>query len=303
MPVKTERIQYAPYGDSIRLTNDIVDLVVTLEVGPRVMRYGFVGRDNMFLEQTDSLVRYDENSYWKIKGGHRLWHTPEKFPRNYVPDDSPIEWELVENGVKLIQPLEAWTQIYKEMVITLDPDSTHVKVVHSLKNKNAWPIDMGLWAMSAMAPEGILVVPQGKKDTGVECNRVLSLWPYSDMRDKRVTWGKDYIFLQHDVNATIPFKFGLNHEDGWAAYIYRGMMFIKQYAPVEGATYPDYGCSFEAYTCSIFTEVETLSPLKRMNPGESAQHTEYWGLFEQANAPRNESEVDMITSKLWPIEK
>lgn len=303
MPVKTERIQFAPYGDCIRLTNDIVDLVMTLEVGPRVMRYGFVGKENMFLEQTDILTKYDENRSWKIRGGHRLWHTPEKYPRNYVPDDSPLEWESVKNGVKIIQPLEEWTQIYKEMVITLDPDSTHVKVVHTLKNRNAWPIEFGLWAMSTMAPGGTLVVPQGKKDTGVECNRVLSLWPYSDMRDKRVMWGKDYIFLHHDANATIPFKFGINHEDGWAAYINYGTMFMKQYQPVDGAVYPDYGSSFEAYTCSIFTEVESLSPLKHMNPGESAQHTEYWGLFEQATVPQTETEADLLKNKLWPIKK
>ena len=127
--VSIKKINYDPYGRCIKLSNNIVDLVIiTLDVGPRIIRYGFSERENMFLEKSEMTVKYDETSEWRIKGGHRLWHTPEKHPRNYVPDDEPIEWEEIENGIKVIQRLEKWTQIKKEMDITLDPDSTQVKV-------------------------------------------------------------------------------------------------------------------------------------------------------------------------------
>jgi hypothetical protein len=298
MTVRKERITFDPYGRCIRLTNDIVELVVTLDVGLRVISYGLKGRENMFLQGTEATVKYDEFSVWKIKGGHRLWHTPEKYPRNYVPDDEAIKYEEIENGVRIIQKLEKWTQIVKEMEITLNPDSSEVKIIHKLTNKNAWPVEFGVWAMSAMAPGGILVVPQAKRDTGVECNRVMSLWPYSDMTDKRVFWGKEYIFLKQDVNAAIPFKFGISHEDGWAAYINNNILFLKEYQPIENAKYPDYGCSFEAYSCSTFLEVETLSPLKLMQPDESATHAEKWRLFDHIAVPENEQQVDRIKALL-----
>jgi len=140
----------------------------------------------MFLEKSELTVKYKDQEEWKIRGGHRLWHTPEKHPRNYVPDDVPVEWEIIKNGVRVTQVMEDWTQIRKDMEITLDDNSTEVRVEHKLMNKNAWPIKMGAWAMSVMAPGGMLVVPQAKKDTGVECNHMLSLWPFSDMSDARV---------------------------------------------------------------------------------------------------------------------
>lgn len=298
MSVTREKINYDPYGSCIRMSNGIVELVLTLEVGPRIIRYGFCGKENMFLENSDMTVPFNDETSWRIKGGHRLWHTPEKHPRNYVPDDEPIEWEETDKGVKLIQPLEKWTQIRKEMDITLSPDSTDVKIVHTLTNKGPWPIEMGIWAMSAMAAGGMVVVPQGQKDTGVECNRVVALWPYCDLRDERLYWGKDFIFMSQDVDAKVPFKFGISHEDGWAAYFKNGFMFLKQYTPIDGAKYPDYGSSFEAYTNEIFMEVETLSPLKIMQPDESASHIETWKLFDDMQAPKTEEDAAKIAELL-----
>ena len=103
-----------------------------------------------------------------------------------------------------------------------------------------------------MAPGGVAIAPQVKKDTGVECNRLISLWPYSDLTDKRVMLGTDYIFLKFDASADVPFKYGMPQDEGWAVYINNNVMFLKEYTPIEGAKYPDYGCSFEAYASSTF---------------------------------------------------
>jgi hypothetical protein len=50
---------------------------------------------------------------------------------------------------------------------------------------------------------GLQVVPQPKKDTDLLGNRIIALWPYSEMDDSRVHWGKDYITLRpmHQADA------------------------------------------------------------------------------------------------------
>jgi len=136
-----------------------------------------------------------------------------------------------------------------------------------------------------------VIAPQAKTDTGVVCNRVMSLWPFSDMTDKRIYWGKDYIFMKQDVNAKIPFKYGINQDEGWMVYINGGTMYLKEYTPVPGGKYPDYGCSFETYTSSLFAEVESLSPLQLLQPDEAMTHDEKWRLFENVAVPQNEDEV------------
>ncbi|MGB9809934.1 MAG: hypothetical protein ACPLSA_07860, partial [Caldanaerobacter sp.] len=46
------------------------------------------------------------------------------------------------------------------------------------------------------------------------------------------------------------------------------------------ATYPDFGVSFETYTNDWMLEIETLSPLTKLKPGETVEHVEEWELYE-----------------------
>jgi hypothetical protein len=54
---------------------------------------------------------------------------------------------------------------------------------------------------------------------------------------------------------------------------------------VAGAVYPDNGCAFETFTNGHMCELETLSPLVKLAPGESIQHVEHWTLFDGLKEP------------------
>jgi len=38
---ETKIIEYKDYGKCLSITNGIVDLAVTIDIGPRIIRYGF----------------------------------------------------------------------------------------------------------------------------------------------------------------------------------------------------------------------------------------------------------------------
>ncbi len=135
LKVTMQNIAYKGWQNNLQLTNGTVDLVLTLDVGPRVMRYGYVGEPNVFKEFDEQIGKSGEDS-WQIRGGHRLWHAPEDSIRTYVLDNSPIKHEkLGETGVRLIQPIEKLTGIQKEIDLTLDAEGTGVTLVHRLRNK------------------------------------------------------------------------------------------------------------------------------------------------------------------------
>jgi hypothetical protein len=46
--VKIEKTQYRGWPNCYRITNGEVELIVTTDVGPRIIRYSFVGGQNMF---------------------------------------------------------------------------------------------------------------------------------------------------------------------------------------------------------------------------------------------------------------
>jgi len=296
--ISVQEINYGRYGKCVQISNGSVDLLVTVDMGPRIIRFGLTGKENEFCEAPDKFTATADGQKWRILGGHRLWHSPENNPRTYVPDDEPVEWEEIENGIRVSQKTEPWVQIKKDMEITLAACCNKVRIIHKLTNKNAWPVELSVWALTVMAPGGKEVVPQPKRDTGLLGNRVVALWPYAKMNDPRVYWGDKYIILKQDPNTEAPFKFGINNEDGWAAYFNHGNLFIKKFPHFMGAKYPDFGVSYETYTTDFMLEMESLSPLTLLQPGETISHIEEWELIEGVKEPSNdEAEVDKLISK------
>ena len=286
------KVEFAGWPNCYKLENGIVDLIVTSDVGPRIVRYGFIDGANEMCEVKEQQGNTGGDE-WLIYGGHRLWHSPEGKPRSYFPDNSPVEVTVIENGVRISQSVETTTGIKKDMEITLHPETSAVTIRHYLTNRGMWDVELAAWALTVMATGGTEIVPQCQIDTDLLPNRMLSLWPYTKMNDHRVTWGKKYILLKQDPKCTEAFKFGISNTDGWAAYANHGNLFIKKFTPIDGALYPDYsGSSYETYTIDFMLEMETLSPLVILEPDGTLEHVETWQLFKDVPVPRNDSDVD-----------
>lgn len=290
--VTIQKKEYKGWKNCIEISNGIVDLIATTDVGPRIIRFGFVGGPNEFVEIKDQLGTTGGEG-WKMYGGHRLWHSPESMPRTYEPDNGKVAWRKKKNGVTLVAPLSPSVQIEKEIEITMSPDEAKVTVLHRLTNKCLWPVELAAWPITVMAAGGKEIVPQTTANTGFLPNRMLSLWPYTRMNDERVYWGEKYITLRQDPKATCRFKFGLPNTEGWAAYANNGHLFVKRFMHFDGELYPDYSASsYETYTSSIVLEMESLSPLVLLETEDSIEHIENWALYDGVREPENEKEIE-----------
>ena len=56
-------VPYHHFGRCYRLTNDVIDLLVTADIGPRIIRFGFGGDRNEFAEF--DLVEGEGGSGWQ----------------------------------------------------------------------------------------------------------------------------------------------------------------------------------------------------------------------------------------------
>ncbi|MBI4687031.1 MAG: hypothetical protein HY756_04525 [Nitrospirae bacterium] len=287
--IKIQKTHYKGWDNCVQITNGFVDLVVTTDIGPRIIRYGFIGQENEMceIEETLGLTGGGE---WRIYGGHRLWHAPEAKPRTYEPDNNTVEWEEIPGGVKTIQDVEPVSRIKKEMEITLSPENSTVRILHRLTNAGLWPIELSVWGISAMAKGGKEIIPQAYKDTGLLPNRVLSLWPYTKLNDPRVYWGNKYIIIRQEPIIKNAFKIGISNESGWAAYFNHGHLFVKHYTHYKNARYPDFGASYETYVNDFMLEMETLSPLTLLEPDTNIEHIEEWSLFDNIQMPSDSEE-------------
>ncbi|MFQ6131681.1 MAG: hypothetical protein ACE5R4_06570 [Armatimonadota bacterium] len=291
--VTMEKTAYGGWPNCYRVSNGTFELIVTTDVGPRIIRLGFVGKDNMFKEYEDMMGKTGGDE-WRIYGGHRLWHSPEARPRTYDPDNSPVEAAWVDDGmVRVVQPTEPGTGIQKEMEITLSGEGARARILHRLRNNGPWPAELAVWCLSVMDAGGTAIVPHPVKATPDRLlpNWTLTLWPYTDMNDERIDWGTKYMRLRQ-VAGSQPFKIGLSNNEGWGCYLNKGQMFLKKFRYVEGATYPDWGCSMELYTNADMLELETVGPLTTLEPGEEVEHVELWYLFDNVELPVSEEDIE-----------
>lgn len=277
-----EKISYLGQPNCYRLSNEDAEVIVTTDVGPRIVRYALRGGENILGEVPESKIE-TALGVWKPWGGHRLWVAPEASPRSYVPDNAPVEFEARgERSIHLRAPQEQPTGVQKELTVTLDAEGGGVRVEHKVTNRGLWPVTLAPWALTIMNGGGEAVFPQEPYlswDERLTPARPLVLWHYTDLSDPRWSIGPKFIRLRTDAARPAPQKVGVLNKQGWAAYLRGETLFVKRFPYEEGAAYPDYGSNAETYTAADFIEIESLGPLRQLEPGEAATHEERWSLF------------------------
>lgn len=298
--MKIETVAYGGWSECLRLSNDEIELVITLQVGPRVIRFGFVGGQNEFAEYPEQMGLTGGEEY-RAYGGHRLWIAPEVVERTKHPDNLPVEWTQEGEGVRVTAPVEERTGIQKSIYFWLNPERNHVHLIHRITNHNIWPVRLAPWALSVMAPGGRAIVPQEPYRPHPDFLlpvRPLVLWGYTDMSDPRWRWGKRYIQLYQDAAATTPQKFGALNTLGWAAYHNGDRLFLKRFPYDPGAEYPDFGCNCEFFTNPRMLEVESVGGMVTLQPGESVTHDEHWYLWRGISLGESEEDIEQALQPL-----
>jgi len=297
-----EKVNFGGWPNCLRLANGKIELIITTDVGPRIIKLGFTGGRNLMFVSPEDQGRTGGDQ-WRIYGGHRLWHAPEVMPRTYFPDNFPVKYSWDGKMLKLMQDKENTTGISKEIEITMDPGRDQIRILHRLVNHNLWDIEISAWAITALAPGGKAVLPHEPYiDPALHLlpSRPVVLWHYTEMKDPRWIWGNRYIQLLQDPVRRSEQKIGILNKQGWAAFILGEDVFIKSVSFDPEAQYPDYGSNNEIYTNGDLLEVETLGPVKKLAPGKSLKHTEKWKLAKLTSEFKD-NEESSIDSLLMPL--
>jgi hypothetical protein len=295
--VKVEKTAYKGWANCYRVTNGEVELVVTSDVGPRIIRFGFVGGQNLFKEFPEQLGKTGEAQF-QLRGGHRVWKAPEDPVATWAPDNVPVQIEVTSDGLVAREPVEPLTKLQKEIAIHLAPSGTQVTVIHRIANRSLFPLEFSVWAMSMMAQGGVAITgfpPRGHHPADLAATNPLVMWAYTDLSDKRWKFTRKYLMLRQDPNDAEAQKIGLFNPNTWVAYVLNGEAFVKQAHADPARTYPDFGCAFETFTNNEFLEIETLSPLTKVLPDQSVEHVETWTLHRGVQLSNfTDTELDRV---------
>jgi hypothetical protein len=301
--VKIEKTAFEGWPNCYRITNGEVELIVTSDIGPRVMRYGFVGGQNFFWVRPDTKGKSGEKD-WVTRGGHRLWVGPEDVRYTYPPDNGPVKVEIRGDVLIATQPMEKETSIEKQIEIRMDARGAGVTLIHRLKYLGNLPVEFASWVPTMMAPGGTGVhpfPPRGTHPENLQPTNPLVMWAFSDLSDDRWKFTKKYMTLRQVPGRAVPTKLGTFNARTIGGYLLNGEVFIKQYIADPSRTYPEYNCSFETFTNQDFLELETLGPLTKVSGGQTVEHVEKWMLGKGTVREISDAELDRVLLPLLSL--
>src|SRR5438876_3023461 len=138
--VKVQKTEYKGWKNCYRVSNGEVELIVTADVGPRVIRYGFVGGQNLFKEYAEQLGGAGEEKF-QLRGGDRVWKAPEDPIATWAPDNVPVEVTITANGLIAKAPVEPLTSLQKEIEVRMAPSGTEATVLHRITNRSLFTLE------------------------------------------------------------------------------------------------------------------------------------------------------------------
>ena len=282
---------YKEYGKVVAISNGVIEAYVTVDIGPRIIRFGYVDGQNILCDERSKFGCLEDDAYhsffgngrhWESLGGYRVWVTPEGYPETYTPDDRPVSYTVNTDSVVFNALPDEEVGILKTVTIKMDPDDANMIVNATVKNISGKEKEFAVWVIAVCSAGGNLVIPMNTNDTGYLPNRNISVWPYTDLSDSRLRFGKKYVVVSQDVNATTPAKIGFDLNNGTVHYVLGDDVFTKRYDARHGELpYPDRNCSFETYTNNVMIEVESLSDVKKVENGDTHEITEFWSLSKK----------------------
>ena len=297
--MKVEDTEVGGFSTRLFFLNDVIAGVAT-DIGPRILFVASKDRPefNLFGVLPEAGGPTSEG-FWRIYGGHRFWSSPEVKPRAYSMDDKPVKITTGEDRITIYGNPEVKNSTLKRIAIRAS-SANSIEVVHTITNIGRWPIRLGCWALSVMRKDGFAIIPMKPSkvdEEGLLPDRRVTFWPYTDLSDERLTFADGYIFMRQSTEAENPCKIGAMANPNWAAYWVDGMGFVKQFTQSEGE-YPDFGCTVEVYTNQDMLELETLGPLRTVNPSETIEHTEVWKIIDVGELS---AEPESIEERLDPL--
>jgi hypothetical protein len=300
--IQIQKVNFKGYANSWQVSNGDVEVVVTGDIGPRIMRYGFPGGQNFFKVFEEQMGKTGEPA-WQPRGGHRVWIAPEDPVKSYAPDNEAVQIDVQGDVITATGPVEAITGIEKKLIVKMAPSGTSVEVIHELRNAGREPYRLATWVLTMLAQggAGIHGFPgRGTHPEMLEPTNPLVMWAFTHLDDPRWRLSRKYLVLRQDPANALPQKLGTHNARTWAAYHLNGDLFVKRYQASEPfSSYPDMGCSFETFTNADFLELETLGPIVMLAPGQSVSHKETWSAHRKVELQSwSDAELDAVVLPL-----
>ncbi len=268
----------APVPNRQEVTHSLGEwsVVIATGFGPRIVDVLKGNSPSVFarLDPAVSIPRRGGRPYI-FHGGHRLWAAPEEPSVSYAPDGHECQIVASDGAVTIKAPRDS-----AGLVKTLEIRRRNelLQIAHYLKNTNESPLRLAGWGISQFRLGGWAMLPSGgrKHSSGLQADRTISVWPYTELSDPRISWARSGVEIKASAGPRL--KLGAGPDPRRLGYLIDGFLFTKTIESAGDMSYVDKGAVGQVFVDDSFCELESVGPLTTVLPGESITTTEAWDI-------------------------
>jgi hypothetical protein len=289
---------------ALKMTNGIITVVAVPDIGGRVMVYDLNGRSLLYTNpkeygQVYEVAQKEQDRKWHNWGGYKVWPAPQKDwggppdPLGSALDSGQWTGEILSAegskvAIRLTSPEDKTvTGLQMSRTLTLFRGSSRVQVEQTFKNVSDKPVRWSVWDVTQVpgalsegetfTEEARIYFPLNPQSRHPQGYEVQAGEKESKQWLKGVAPGIMGVQYLGETG-----KIGADSLGGWIAYADQRhkVVYVKTFQVETGeqVEYPDNGSTVEVYTSGDlpYMEVEVLSPIRELQPGESYTFTENW---------------------------
>lgn len=277
MSISVKEINDMNYGRCVDISNGILNVTITIDYGPRIIKYCPQNMINPFYCDNGYKYSYPQNlsnssELFYLYGGHRMWVSTENGEKSKYPDNTPVVYSPTAEGVKFSILRDNTEGIILSLDIMLTQETTDIMVVHSVQNVSHTPKVLSVNADTALCKKGFAYSLQGNKDKSI------SLYNLSKWQDKRLYIADNYVTV--DSSGRDEFDIGIKNTEGCCGYVNDNFIFNKRYIHNSKLDYPKKEISTEIKIYNDYISLNTVSPLYIVEAGEIIRHVENWSYIK-----------------------
>ncbi len=298
--LKIQTIEYRGWKDSVEILNVDCRVVVVPAIG-RIMHYGFRDAENMLWENPAlSGIRLpdpDTGSFpgtmeWMNFGGDKVWPMEQgrwsavngsAWPPDPWFDGAAHTARLTPEGCVITGPVSRFNGGRSVREIRLAASGTRLSIRQRIEKMMPVPAVAGgpvlftNWNVTQVRrPERILFPAVPRDPSGPWFHDYV--FEGASASDRARKWpgpGEGTgIFTPDPVRSL---KIGADTE-GWLAGLVGEDLIVERFERVPDAAYPDGGLTVAAYSCPEYAELEIMSPLRPLTPGDTLLFDIEWEL-------------------------
>lgn len=194
-------------------------------------------------------------------------------------------------GLRVRTPAAPALGLALEWVVSLHPREPTLTVDHLIRNEGNETRRVAIWPVIGVAAPARLVLPFRQVGSRARDTRVLYHYPWSTLRDDRISAGTDHVQLElSDRAGDAHIKFGVFQATGSGGALIGDSVLVSTTPLEPGRTYPEGGPNLTVYASPVvdgtaFGELENVGAVHHLRTGESTQLRQVLTIEEAADSP------------------